>query len=234
MTANRGAKKIYLEDLINWIDRMKPDNRFTTADKVMWVNEIEGMVQSEALLQPADLTYDWGNDRRTELLVTHPHERIYRHYLMAQLSYANEEYDRYSNEMEMFNSCWDAFMMWVCRTMKPGGICLPRVFPIVRGETVVLSFFGLPIEREEMDSCTISIWQKEAEVLKFGIDRLITDNCAASVELTQEESLLLEPGLGKVTILITGNGGERYEQYPPSRIKVIETTNGSAIESGGE
>ena len=110
---------MYLQDLINWIDRMKPDNRFTAQEKVEWVNEVETRVQQEAFLRPPEIVYDWETDKETVLLLSAPHDSIYKHHLRAQLSYANEEYDIYQNEMEMFNKCWSAFMLWVCTGARP-------------------------------------------------------------------------------------------------------------------
>lgn len=211
---------------------MKPDNRFTNEEKTEWVNEIEGMIQQEALLEPPEIVYDWANDQDTELIIKHPHEKIYRHYLLAQLSYANEEYDRYTNEMQMFNSCWESFMVWICRAVRPAyrrRQWIPRVFTIVRGETVTISFFELPIEQENMKTCTISIWQGGEKVLSWELEKLSIEGDTASVQLTQAESLSLSEGTGKVTILVTSKDGDRYEQYPASRIKVAETTNGEVI-----
>lgn len=110
---------MYLQDLINWIDRMKPNNRFTAQEKVEWVNEVETRVQQEAFLRPPEIVYDWETDKETVLLLSAPHDSIYKHHLRAQLSYANEEYDIYQNEMEMFNKCWSAFMLWVCTGARP-------------------------------------------------------------------------------------------------------------------
>lgn len=112
-------KTTKLQDIINWIDRMKPNNRFTAQEKVEWVNEVETRVQQEAFLRPPEIVYDWETDKETVLLLSAPHDSIYKHHLRAQLSYANEEYDIYQNEMEMFNKCWNAFMLWVCTGARP-------------------------------------------------------------------------------------------------------------------
>lgn len=216
---------MYLQDLISWINNMKPDNRFSDEEKIVWVNEIEGRVQ-EAFLQPPEILYEWETDKDTELILSTPHDSIYRHYLRAQLSYANEEYDIYQNEMEMFNSCWKDFLLWVCNHVKPAyrkTPWIPKVYPLVRGESTVLSFICLPVEREDIQDCTVSVWQKGEAVLEYGMDELIDDGEAVSVEIPQADSLDLTPGAAKVTMVLLDEAGNRYEHYPYSRLTVVDT-----------
>lgn len=217
---------MYLQELINWIDKMKPDNRFTEEEKVTWINEIEGRIQQEAFLQPPEILYEWETDKDTELLLHPPHDGVYRHYLRAQLSYANEEFDTYQNETEMFNSCWKTFLLWVCNHVKPAYRkmpWIPKVYPVVRGESVVISFFNLPVEREDVASCTVSVWQKGAAVLEYGTEALIDDGEAISVQIPQADSLTLTPGAAKVTMVLLDEAGNRYEHYPYSRLTVVDT-----------
>ena len=107
-----------LEQVLDWADRMKPGNRFSNEDKTVWISELEGMAR-QALLQEGDNVYHWPEDRHCELIVQAPHDRVYRHYVLAQMSYANEEYDRYNNEYEMFNATWQEWLNWVCRVVRP-------------------------------------------------------------------------------------------------------------------
>ena len=102
-----------LKELIAWGDLMKPNNRFTTDEKTRWINTVE------ALQQAPEIQYNYETDQEKELILKPPHDEVYRWYLMAQLSAANEEYDRYQNEMEMFNGAWDTFMLWVCTEIDP-------------------------------------------------------------------------------------------------------------------
>lgn len=108
-----------LKELIAWGDLMKPNNRFTTDEKTRWINTVEARVQQEALQQAPEIQYNYETDQEKELILKPPHDEVYRWYLMAQLSAANEEYDRYQNEMEMFNGAWDTFMLWVCTEIDP-------------------------------------------------------------------------------------------------------------------
>ena len=52
-----------LKDVINAVDAIKP-NAFTEEDKTMWLNEVEGMVQTEVFLfAPAEIVqYKWSDE----------------------------------------------------------------------------------------------------------------------------------------------------------------------------
>lgn len=222
-----------LREVIAWADRMKPDNRFTNEEKTTWINELEGMVQREALLETAEVVYEYSTDAETELIVGPPYEKLYRHYLLSQISYANEEYDRYNNELEMFNACWRDFLLWVCSSVRPAyrrQDWLPAVWHIVRGETPIIEFFGLPLTAEEIRTANILIEQGGETLLSFDMERIALDGCSAAVQLTQEESLQLAAGTALVTIVITDEREARYEQYPPNRLVIAETQIGRVMQ----
>lgn len=65
-----------------------------------------------------ELTFDGST---SELLVEPPHSKLYAEYLMARIDYANGEYDKYQNSMQMFNAFWGEFMRWFARTYCPAG-----------------------------------------------------------------------------------------------------------------
>ena len=222
-----------LREVIAWADRMKPDNRFTNDEKTTWVNEMEGMIQLEALLEAAEVEYEYATDADTKLIVGPPYEKLYRHYLLSQISYANEEYDRYNNELEMFNAAWQDFLLWVCSSVRPAyrrQDWLPAVWHIVRGETPIIEFFCLPLSADEISTANIFIRQGGEAVLSFDKDRIRLEGSSAAVQLTQEESLQLAAGTALVTIVITDEREARYEQYPPNRLVIAETQIGRVMQ----
>ena len=54
-----------------------------------------------------------------ELLAEAPHSKIYPEYVMARIDYANGEYDKYENTMQMFNAFWGEFSRWFARVYRP-------------------------------------------------------------------------------------------------------------------
>ena len=107
-----------LKGVIAAVDEIKP-NAFSDAAKTEWLNECEGLVQTEVmLLDIAEcITYDAQTD--AELLVRPPHDKLYRAYLIAMIDFANGEYNRYQNTLQMFNAFYGEYMRWYARTYRP-------------------------------------------------------------------------------------------------------------------
>lgn len=107
-------------DVIAYVDRIKP-NSFDTPDKLIWLNEAEGLVQSEVLyLAAADMVeYTPETDLETELLLKSPHDKVYRSYLVAMIDLANGEYNRYANTVEVFNTQFAELSCWYADRYRP-------------------------------------------------------------------------------------------------------------------
>ena len=63
--------------------------------------------------------YTYEEDKDTVLLVNPPHDKLYREYLTARIDYANGEYNKYQNTMQMFNEFWNEFVIWFARNYRP-------------------------------------------------------------------------------------------------------------------
>lgn len=110
-----------IKEAIERADKTKP-NAFSNDDKVQWLNEVEGMVQTQVFLfAPAQIiTYGaYDDEKNTSLLVTPPHDKIYPAYLVAMIDYHNGEYDRYQNTHQMFNAHFGEFMRWFAAVYRP-------------------------------------------------------------------------------------------------------------------
>lgn len=109
-----------LDSCIQAVDEYKP-NAFSNETKAQWLNEVEGMVQTEIFLfHPVDLVqYRYPADKDVPLLVEPPYDRLYRSYLEAKIDYANGEYETYANSMQVFNADYGAFLRWFALTYEP-------------------------------------------------------------------------------------------------------------------
>ena len=109
-----------LSDVIARVDDIKP-NAFTDATKTAWINECEGLVQTEVMLIAAEdvIQYDYDADAQTELLVRPPHDKIYWAYLSALIDFANGEYNKYQNTMQLFNNYFGEYMRWYALRYRP-------------------------------------------------------------------------------------------------------------------
>lgn len=109
-----------VSQIIRIVDDIKP-NAFTNETKTAWLNEVEGMVQTEVFLfAPVEvIQYDYAKDQDTVLLVDPPHDKLYQAYLTARVDFANGEYNKYQNTMQMFNSFFGEFMRWYALNYRP-------------------------------------------------------------------------------------------------------------------
>ncbi len=109
-----------LDQVIQMADSLKP-NAFSTGAKTEWVNECEGMVQTQVMLLAIEevITYDYASDKDKELLVIAPHSKIYWAYVCAMIDFANGEYDKYANSMQMFNAFFGEYMRWFAKVYRP-------------------------------------------------------------------------------------------------------------------
>lgn len=111
-----------IKTIIDRVDALRP-NTFEESDKVRWLAELDGRIAMEVMLmapeEVAMLDYQCPEDMQTELLLRLPHDRVYEHWLMAQIDYANGEYGKYDNSMQMFNAYWDDFVAWFANTYEP-------------------------------------------------------------------------------------------------------------------
>ena len=100
--------------VIQVVDEVKP-NAFSNEEKTRWLNEAEGMVQTEVFL----FASSYEQDKDVELLAQPPHDKLYPAYLEARVDYANGEYEKYQNTMQMFNAFFGEFIRWFALTYSP-------------------------------------------------------------------------------------------------------------------
>lgn len=109
-----------LKEAIEFVDGVKP-NAYTQEQKTRWINDCEGMVQTQImLLAPAQvMKYSWPQDEEAQLLVEFPHDKLYLSYLYALIDFANGEYSKYQNSMQLFNAEFSEFMRWFAGMYRP-------------------------------------------------------------------------------------------------------------------
>ena len=109
-----------VQQVIRLVDDIKP-NAFSDEAKTAWLNEAEGLVQTEVLLLAPEeiIVYSWEEDKETELLVKPPHDKLYWTYLTALIDFANGEYLKYQNTLQMFNSHFGEYMRWYASRYRP-------------------------------------------------------------------------------------------------------------------
>ena len=109
-----------LAEIIAQVDEVKP-NAFSNEAKTIWLNEIEGKIQTDVFLLAVEdvQQYTYAEHKDHMMLVNAPHSKLYRAYLEAKIDYANGEYNKYQNTMQMFNEFYNEFVIWFARNYRP-------------------------------------------------------------------------------------------------------------------
>lgn len=112
-----------IDKLIKLVTTLKP-TAFDDEILLMWVSECEGMVLSEvhlvsvADIEPFALGAD-GSLPTAELTAPFPYDKLYTQYVLAQIDYANGEYTKYQNSMQMFNATYTEYVHYVAEVLAP-------------------------------------------------------------------------------------------------------------------
>jgi hypothetical protein len=121
-----------ISEILAQVDEIKP-NTYDENIKLRWLSELDGRVFNDVILTHVhDLVDDGeGNmveptfagynetSENDELLIPDTYADIYRHWIFAQIDYANGEVDRFNNSMVMYNSSLKEFYDWYNRNNKP-------------------------------------------------------------------------------------------------------------------
>lgn len=116
-------------DAITQIDDQK-HNTYSEKDKVGWLSRLDSMAKKmvidthEGGENVVFTGYDSNTDMNTELLIPAPFDEAYLRWLEAQIDYANGEYSKYNNSIEMFNTSWTEYQNYYNRTHMPKGVSM--------------------------------------------------------------------------------------------------------------
>lgn len=99
-----------VQEVVDRVDSVKP-NDYKNQDKVAWLNELEGRVQTEIYLNRIEEVKPLETVGDT-LCVPFPYDAMYVYYLQAMIDFQNNEYDRYENTYEVFNKKWKEYEKW--------------------------------------------------------------------------------------------------------------------------
>ena len=111
-----------IQEIIERVDDTKI-NAFTQKTKLAWIGELDGKIAADVMLMSIDeirmLEYKYPDSLEAEPLVGYPHQDVYVYWLEAKIDYANGEYNKYQNSMEMYNQHYGNFVRWFASTYEP-------------------------------------------------------------------------------------------------------------------
>lgn len=97
-------------------------NGYSTEEKYRWLAQAEGFVRSEVYGLAGDVTLT----EDSVLCAPAPHHELYRHFVEAQIHYANGEMSRYNNAAAMWNNALMTLRDAVCRAQGRSGAAALR------------------------------------------------------------------------------------------------------------
>lgn len=103
-----------IQEAMDAADRLRP-NQYTQSDKAGWLSELDGMIKADIIdtheggANATFAGYGGGTAADTALIVGEPYTAIYIDYLLTKIDFSNAEYNRYNNDMTMFNTVYSAF-----------------------------------------------------------------------------------------------------------------------------
>lgn len=106
------------------VSNVKP-HKYNDATLTRWLSELDGKVWEDLYANYPDapdkpsLPYDAVGSTPVSLLIPFPHEDVYIKYLCAQIDFHNAEFERYNNDMLMFNAQYQAFVDAFTRSHMP-------------------------------------------------------------------------------------------------------------------
>ena len=111
-----------VEEVIERIRAIKPSG-YDDDMLTEWVCQLEAHIHEDIVQRCEDAPErpDFSADDRSriELVAPFPYDEIYLKWLQAKVDYWNGEYDRYQNDMVMYQYAWNQFSAYWMREHMP-------------------------------------------------------------------------------------------------------------------
>lgn len=188
---------------------------------IRYINEIEGMAQTEVMrLDAVDVVQYTAEDMDKELLIGKPHHKMYLYYVMAMVDFGDGEYKKYQNGLQMANSTFDEWAKWWQRTYGTG---------CSRQYNVFLSAYGIAVKHGYAGSeeeWLLSLVGPQGPAGPVGpVGPRGQDGTVAFEELTEAQVEMLRGPAGK-------DGEPGKDGYTP--IKGVDYFDGEPGENGAD
>lgn len=91
-----------------------------------WLNTVEGMILHEIYLVSVTELKPFEAIPEEELSAPYPYDRVYVSWMLAQVDWYNEEYERYENSKSRYNTDWNDLARHVAACIRPAYGCALR------------------------------------------------------------------------------------------------------------
>ena len=113
-----------INQAITLAKEIKP-SKLSDALMIHYINEIEGIIQTEVMRLASDEIAVYSNEHRDlELLCKPPHDKLYVDYLVAMTDFALDEYDKYEHTVSRLQTHMNEYAAWFAEHYRPAdGLC---------------------------------------------------------------------------------------------------------------
>ena len=105
-----------VKEMIEYTDKLKP-NSFDFEIKLSWINQVEGMLQSEILKMPLDKIKVLSNENDT-LSIMHPYSQAYNFYIASMIDFFSGDFAKYENSSAAYNDVMKRYAKYLLRGVK--------------------------------------------------------------------------------------------------------------------
>ncbi len=105
-----------VKEIIEYTDKLKP-NSFDFETKLVWINQVEGFVQSEIMKKPLD-EIDTLFGEYDVLSVKHPYSQIYSFYIISMIDFFSGDFVKYQNSSAAYNDAMKLYAKYILRGAK--------------------------------------------------------------------------------------------------------------------
>ena len=105
-----------VKEIIDYTDKLKP-NSFDFETKLVWLNQVEGMIRSEIHKTPIEEISPILGE--TDLLcVPHPYAQIYSFYIISMIDFFSGDFIKYQNSSAAYNDATKVYSKYIMRGGK--------------------------------------------------------------------------------------------------------------------
>lgn len=105
-----------VKEIIEYTDKLKP-NSFDFETKLVWINQVEGMVQTEIRGVPIDKIRTLATEDDV-LSVQHPYAQIYSFYIISMIDFFSGDFVKYQNSSAAYNDAMRLYSRYIVRGAK--------------------------------------------------------------------------------------------------------------------
>ena len=112
------------EDILAEVREIRP-NEYQDEWALKQVDELTQRIRRELMAGyelPEDgllqTGYSYLPYEESDLITPSPYHKVYVYWLLVQIDLANSDYDRYNNDLQMFNAAWEEYARYVSRNYK--------------------------------------------------------------------------------------------------------------------